>query len=79
MGQDTFDAHMQIHFGVEGKGSKELCSKCNDHKVAQTRPPHHCHCNVAEVSEVMKTNCKTAWRAQRALPTDYTYSSRSES
>ena len=60
MGHDTFDAHMQIHFGVEGKGSKELCSKCNDHKAAQTRPPHHCHCNVAEGSEVMKNNCKTA-------------------
>ena len=64
MAQETFEANMQVHYGVEGKHSKELCSKCIEHKASSTTPPPHCHCCVAEIGPQMKENCKKAWRTE---------------
>ena len=38
--QETFEAHMQVHYGVECQQSKELCSTCSKHQAAKTRQPH---------------------------------------
>ena len=65
MSQDTFEANMQIHYGVEGKQTEELCSKCVKHKAADTTPAKHCHCCVAEISTQMKENCKAAWKEEK--------------
>ena len=66
MSQDTFEANMQIHYDVEGKQTEELCSKCVKHKAADTTPPKHCHCCVAEISTQTKENCKAAWKEEKA-------------
>ena len=64
MSQESFEAHMQVHYCVEEKYSKELCSKCIEHKASNTTPPTHCHCCVAVIDSQMKENCKTAWRRE---------------
>ena len=43
MDQDTFEAQMQVHYGVEDKQSKALCTKSIEHKAAGTTPSH-CQC-----------------------------------
>ena len=60
MDQDTFEAQMQVHYGVEDKQSKALCTQCIEHKAAGITPPSHCHCCVAKISDVMKNNGQTA-------------------
>ena len=57
MAQETFEANMQVHYGVEGKHSKELCSKCIEHKAPS-------HCCVAEIGPQMKESCKKADRTE---------------
>ena len=66
MNQETFDGHMQVHFGVEGKEVKKLCSTCLKHENASTAdnkstPHHHCHCSVAPIDQQMKDTCKRMW------------------
>ena len=68
MDQDTFDGHLQIHYGVECKEVKALCTTCVDYAKASSEdkkviPPHHCHCSVAPISEQMKETCKNMWNA----------------
>ena len=66
MSQETFDSHMQVHYGVEDKKSRDSCDKCVKHKAAKIKAPHHCHCTIAEISEKMIENSKTAWIRQKA-------------
>ena len=70
MDQDTFDGHLQIHYGVECKEVKALCTTCVDYAKASSEdkkviPPHHCHCSVAPISEQMKETCKNMWNANQ--------------
>ena len=71
MDQDTFDGHLQIHYGVECKEVKALCTTCVDYTNASSQdkkviPPHHCHCSVAPISEQMKETCKKMWNSNQA-------------
>ena len=63
--QETFESHMQIHYGVEGHQSREVCPRCIQHKASQTRQPHHCHCSVAEMSDAMREDSKNAWKVEK--------------
>ena len=64
--QETLEVHMQVHYGVESQQSKESCSTCSKYQAAKTRPPHHCHCSVAEISDTMKEDCKSARRVEES-------------
>ena len=69
--QETFDGHMQVHFGVEGKESRQLCDICINHKNASSdevtsKPKHHCHCSVAPISEKMMQDCKRKWSLEKS-------------
>ena len=55
MEQDTLNAHMHIKAGVEGKDVTMKCNKC---KVLPISP--HCHCELFEVSDLMREKCKVA-------------------
>ena len=63
--QETFDAHMQVHYGVEGKSSREVCTKCIQYKASGSNPPHHCHCCIAKIGDDMKEDCKKKWLADK--------------
>ena len=62
--QETFDAHMQVHYGVEGQATKEKCEKCVSYKLSQSKVPHHCHCVAAEISDKMLNDTKTVWQVE---------------
>ena len=64
MGQEMFDSHMQIHFGVESKENKSSCMKCKAN-VGKKSPQPHCHCSIAMISPEMKKNCKEAYKAMK--------------
>ena len=66
MSQETFDSHMQVHYGVEDKKSRDSCDKCVKHKAAKIKAPRHCHFTIAEISEKMIENSKTTWIRQKA-------------
>ena len=62
--QETLEAHMQIHFGVEGQATKENCEKCLAYKLSQNKAPQHCHCAVAAISNDMVKDVKMVWQAE---------------
>jgi hypothetical protein len=62
--QETFEAHMQIHYGIEGQATKEKCEKCVSYKLSQSKVPHHCHCVAAEISDKMLNDTKTVWQVE---------------
>ena len=59
MSHDTLDTHMQIKYGMESKDTRDRCSKCKDDPSISCP----CHCKIAEISDVMRSNCAQAWRA----------------
>ena len=61
--QETFDVHMQVHYGVEGQATKEKCEKCVSYNLSQSKVPH-CHCVAAEISDKMLNNTKTVWQVE---------------
>ena len=68
--QETFDGHMQVHFGVEGRESRQLCNICINHKNASSaevisKPKHHCHCSVSPISAKMIENYKRKWSLEK--------------
>ena len=62
--QETFDAHMQVHYGVECEKSREMCEQCIKHIGSDTKPQHHCHCTVAEITDAMVEDSRTSWRLE---------------
>ena len=66
MSQERFNSHMQIHFGVESKKTKASRQKCKDNVIKKLKHPQpHCHCCMAEISEVMINNCKDSYKLLR--------------
>ena len=66
MSQERFDSRMQIHFGVESKKTKASRQKCKDNVIKKLKHPQpHCHCCMAEISEVMINNCKDSYKFLR--------------
>ena len=61
MEQDTLNAHLLIRAGVEAKEVTKLCDKC---KASPT--DDHCHCELFEVTDLIRAKCKVAW--QKCLP-----------
>ena len=57
MEQETLNAHLLIKAGVEAKEVTKICDKC---KVCPIVP--HCHCELFDVSELMRQKCKVAWQ-----------------
>lgn len=68
--QETFDAHMQIHFGVEGEDVRKKCKLCREAKLKSTKekeikPFHHCHCSLAPIDKNMIDKCRKMWNANQ--------------
>ena len=57
MEQDTLNAHLLIRAGVEAKEVTKLCDKC---KASPT--DDHCHCELFEVTDLIRAKCKVAWQ-----------------
>ena len=61
MSKYTFNSHVNIHYGVESKKSRLDCDKC-DSIGKKKGVDGHCHCSIADISEKMVVNCKSAYK-----------------
>ena len=84
MSNETLDAHMQIHYGVECRESRSKCPICSTkEKIGQKddkdktsvelkeeRKLCVCHCKYAEISDKMLSNCADAARQYKERKAD---------
>ena len=78
MTHETLDSHMQIHYGMESRETKQNCDVCVlKEKIAGKESKDLtevekktgkkvcvCHCKYSEITNTMMSNCAVAWKAE---------------